>query len=150
MMPTSVLAEKPKLTPEVCRESMDYDVVADCIEKKIDDPCMRAGGKGGDAQCGYGGARVAERRITRAMKVLREAMAEAGVGDKQAALVKSQRAFESFRLLHCGFANDLRTISDATQTWLVGTSWAFCVKDLNEWRARQLETLMVLPENRDE
>jgi hypothetical protein len=58
------------LTVEVCRESTDADILADCIEKKLDDPCLRSGGKMGDAQCAYGNSRVAERRIKRAIAAL--------------------------------------------------------------------------------
>jgi len=144
MLPLATPAAE--LTPETCRASDDAQVLADCIERRIYQPCEEAGGSVGDVRCVVGRRAVAERRIERATKRIAERSAKAGAvkrgsvdrsGSSQPPrdhVLEGNKLWERYVWEQCLFLNELYSVGLAG-----GERLGFCEARLMEERANLLD-----------
>jgi uncharacterized protein YecT (DUF1311 family) len=137
-LPCSVRAETGKTDREACRASTDTSVIADCIEAGVYDPCDDAGGTWGRSQCAYAHSLVAERRIDRALKALRDRGAAELEPSALERLASSQRSFEAYRNEFCAF----KGAADDDPYPFAGEMFGFCIQRMNQVRARELENML--------
>ena len=144
VVPVTVLAGE--LTPDACRASDDAEVLADCIERRIYQPCDEAGGSVGDVRCVVGRKAVAERRIVRTTKRIAERSAKAGVVKRGSVdrnglsqpprdhVLEGNALWERYVREQCLFLNELYSVGLAG-----GERLGFCEAKLMEDRANLLE-----------
>jgi hypothetical protein len=145
----SAPAHSAELTKELCRESDDTDRLADCLEKRIYDPCVNAGGSGLDVLCVTARKRVAERRIERATAEITRLSRAAGVvpkgmvdesGKEHPARDHTPEAnliWREYVREHCSFLTEIYSANLSS-----GERYGFCDARLMEERAVLLEQIL--------
>lgn len=141
------------LTRKDCRETQSAnatEIIADCIEARIYDPCDDAGGTWGAAQCAYAHMEVAERRRRVAEKHLLELWGRStDARDLRIILSKSNDQWIKAREKSCS-ARNLNYSKYEFQQEGVDISalvappddaeiWGFCSRRLAEERADDME-----------
>lgn len=141
------------LTRKDCRETQSAnasEVIADCIEAKIYDPCDDAGGTWGAAQCAYAHMEVAERRRRVAEKHLLELWGRTNEArDLRIILSKSNEQWIKARDKSCNARNlnyskyefeqkdvDISALVPPPDDAEI---WGFCLRRLAEERADDME-----------
>lgn len=133
-----VRSETGTLDRKTCRASSDTSAIADCIEAGVYDPCDDAGGSWGNSQCAAAHSLVAQRRIDRALTVLRERVAAELEASELERLASSQRSFEQYRDEFCTF----KGAADIGSHSLVGEMLGYCIRYMNQMRAKELENML--------
>lgn len=128
------------LDRQECRASKDQEVIIQCINKKIYDPCEDAGGKWGASQCGWAHAEIANRRIKEAENKLMETIKlSTSPSEALEKLEASITTWNTYKESHCSFTN---TVDDLDNFGSMHLHFAFCLRRLNEQRASDLEDIL--------
>lgn len=130
--------EQNEMTRQSCRASKETDVIANCIEAGIYDPCDDAGGKWGQSQCAWAHSLVAQRRIEKSLEALEDRSIKAGIFDQYQNLQWSQKNFELYRDQYCRF----KGAASEKSADVTGETLGYCIRRLNEERASDLESIL--------
>ena len=138
------------LTLEACRDkNATIDILADCVEREIYDPCTDATGKWSFTRCSVVHKRVAERRIDRATREIAERCKASGIvmrgsfnerGEKQPPrdyTVEANRIWRDYVWEHCLLLNALYGAGFES-----GEQGGFCEERMFRERADMLEQIL--------
>lgn len=128
------------LDRQECRASKDQELIIQCINRKIYDPCEDSGGKWGAAQCGWAHAEIADRRIKEAEKQLITVIKSSKSHDESLKIFETSiSAWNSYKDSHCRFTQAVDNLDNFSSMHL---HFAFCLRRLNEQRASELEDVL--------
>jgi hypothetical protein len=127
-----------QMSRQECLASKNTEIIANCIEAGVYDPCDDAGGKWGLSQCAQANSLVASRRIERALKTIQKQSLSSGIYENFKFVEWSQKNFELYRDQYCAF----KGAADEKSQFLNGEMSGFCIRRLNEERAKDLESML--------
>ena len=123
-----------------CRAAKNQEVLIQCVNKKVYDPCEDSGGSWGASQCGWIHTEIANRKIKGIEKQIIEAIKlSKSHNDALSSFNNDIEAWNSYLSKHCNFTN---TVDDLENFSSMHLHLAFCKRRMSEQRVVELENVL--------
>lgn len=123
-----------------CRSAKNQEVLIQCVNKKVYDPCEDSGGSWGASQCGWIHTEIASRKIKDIeMKIIKAIKHSKSHTEALKNFNNSTQAWNAYLAKHCEFTN---TADDLENFSSMHLHLAFCKRRLSEQRVAELKNVL--------
>ncbi len=126
------------LNRDKCRASTNPELVADCIEANVYDPCDDAGGYVHRALCGSAHTVVADRKIASLMQKIRKISIKADTLREYQLLEWSHQNCSIYREQYCRF----ESAASQKPKYFGGEAQVFCMRRITKQKVKDLKNIL--------